>query len=181
ARRARSHRRRQHRRHARQRPGCSDRGGLAGRAEGNRGARPASGHRRGSHARLRCRRGANRESVSDTIRIETATSLDLADCRRLVLGSEPWITLGYGEADAEAIARSSAADNLIVALAGDRVVGFALSAPGVLLGEYLKLLAVEPERRAGGIGRRLMAELESRAFVRWPNVYLCVSDFNVGA
>ena len=119
--------------------------------------------------------------MSDTLQIETAESLDLADCRRLVLGSEPWITLGYGDADVDAIARSSASDNLIVARAGNRVVGFALSASGILLGEYLKLLAVEPEWRAAGIGRRLMAELESRAFVRWPNVYLCVSDFNAGA
>lgn len=119
--------------------------------------------------------------MSDEIRIDAAESLSLADCRRLVLASEPWITLGYGEAEAEAIARSSAADNLIVACAGDRVVGFALSAPGVLLGEYLKLLAVESDWRAAGIGRRLMEELERRAFARWPNVYLCVSDFNTGA
>ena len=73
------------------------------------------------------------------------------------------------------------ADNLLVACAGDRVVGFALSAPGVLLGEYLKILAVEADRRAAGVGRRLMEELERRAFARWPNVYLCVSDFNTGA
>ena len=119
--------------------------------------------------------------MSDEIRIEAAECLGLADCRRLVLASEPWITLGYGEAEAEAIARSSAADNLIVARAGDRVVGFALSMPGVLLGEYLKLLAVESDRRAAGLGRRLMEELERRAFARWPNVYLCVSDFNTGA
>jgi len=119
--------------------------------------------------------------VSDAIRIEPAESLDVADCRRLVLASEPWMTLGYGEADAQAIARSSAADNLIVAYAGDRVVGFALSISGVLLGEYLKLLAVESDHRAAGLGRRLMEALERRAFARWPNVYLCVSDFNAGA
>ena len=119
--------------------------------------------------------------MSDDLRIETAERLSLADCRRLVLASEPWITLGYGEAEAESIVRSSATDNLIVARAGDRVVGFALSASGVLLGEYLRLLAVEPDRRTAGIGRQLMEELERRAFARWPNVYLCVSDFNTGA
>jgi ribosomal-protein-alanine N-acetyltransferase len=119
--------------------------------------------------------------VSDEIRIAAADCLDLADCRRLVLGREPWLTLGYGDAEVEAIVRSSAADNLIVARDGDRVVGFALSVSGVLLGEYLKLLAVEPDRRGAGIGRRLMDELERRAFARWPNVYLCVSDFNTGA
>ena len=119
--------------------------------------------------------------MSGAIRIEAAAQLDVADCRRLVLASEPWITLGYGEAEAESIARSSAADNLLVARDGDRIVGFALSSSGVLLGEYLKILAVESDRRAAGVGRRLMEELERRAFARWPNVYLCVSDFNTGA
>jgi ribosomal-protein-alanine N-acetyltransferase len=119
--------------------------------------------------------------VNDAIHIEAADRLEVGDCRRLVLGHEPWITLGYGEAEIEAIARSSAADNLLVARAADRVVGFALSTAGILLGEYLKLLAVEADRRAAGIGRRLMEELERRAFARWPNVYLCVSDFNTGA
>jgi len=119
--------------------------------------------------------------VNDAIRIEAAERLGLADCRRLLLGSEPWITLGYGDTEIEAIARSSAADNLLVARGGDRVVGFALSTSGILLGEYLKLLAVESDRRAVGIGRRLMEELERRAFAQWPNVYLCVSDFNTGA
>ncbi len=116
--------------------------------------------------------------MNDAIRIETADRLDIADCRRLVLASEPWMTLGYGEAEAQAIVRSASTDNLLVAKAGERIVGFALSTPGVLLGEYLKLLAVESDRRAAGIGRSLMAELERRAFARWPNVYLCVSDFN---
>jgi len=119
--------------------------------------------------------------VSDAVRIEAAERLELADCRRLVLASEPWITLGYGDAEAESIARSSSADNLLVARAGNHLVGFALSTPGILLGEYLKLLAVDADRRSAGIGRLLMEELERRAFARWPNVYLCVSDFNTGA
>jgi ribosomal protein S18 acetylase RimI-like enzyme len=119
--------------------------------------------------------------VSDAVRIEAAERLELADCRRLVLASEPWITLGYGDAEAEAIVRSSSADNLLVARADRHLVGFALSTPGILLGEYLKLLAVDADRRSAGIGRLLMEELERRAFARWPNVYLCVSDFNTGA
>lgn len=119
--------------------------------------------------------------MSEIFRIEAAQRLEVADCRRLVLASEPWITLGYGEAEAESIARASAADNLIVARDTGRIVGFALSTPGVLLGEYLKILAVDAEQRGAGIGRRLMEELERRAFARWPNVYLCVSDFNTGA
>ena len=94
--------------------------------------------------------------MNDEIRIEAAASLGVADCRRLVLASEPWITLGYGEAEAESIARASASDNLIVARAGDRVVGFALSASGILLGSQTRevvqrarrpVLLVPPEDR----------------------------------
>jgi [ribosomal protein S18]-alanine N-acetyltransferase len=116
--------------------------------------------------------------MSDELHIGPEERLDLDDCRRLVLASEPWITLGYGESDAEAIARSSAADTLLVARAAGAVVGFTLSASGILLGEYLKLLAVDAGWRGRGVGRQLMEELERRAFARWPNLYLCVSDFN---
>jgi len=116
--------------------------------------------------------------MDDGIRIEEGEQLAVEDCRRLVLASEPWVTLGYGTGEADGIARSSVSDNVLVALAGTDVVGFALSTPGVLLGEYLKLLVVEPAYRKRGVGRRLMEELERRAFLNAPNVYLCVSDFN---
>jgi len=119
--------------------------------------------------------------MSSSVLIEEATQIDANDCRRLVLASEPWITLQYDEHDVQSIVRSVANSHLLLARATDRVVGFALSAPGFLLGEYLKILVVEPGYRAHGVGRRLMQELERRAFRSWPNVYLCVSDFNVDA
>ena len=115
------------------------------------------------------------------VAIGAAAALDADDCRRLVLASEPWITLGYAEGDVQALVRSAATDNLLLARADGRVIGFALSASGILLGEYLKILVVEPAARTQGIGRRLMGALERRAFQRWPNVYLCVSDFNAAA
>jgi len=119
--------------------------------------------------------------MSAPVEIASATTLDAAVCRRLLLRSEPWMTLQYGDTEVQSIVRSVAGANLLVAEAEGRIVGFALSAPGMLLGEYLKILVVEPELQSRGLGRRLMAELERRAFQRWPNVYLCVSDFNAGA
>jgi ribosomal-protein-alanine N-acetyltransferase len=119
--------------------------------------------------------------MNERVEIASAAALDLAACRRLILESEPWITLQYDDADVHSLVRSVAGANLLVAHAGERLVGFALSAPGVLLGEYLKILVVEPAYQSQGVGRRLMEELERRAFQRWPNVYLCVSDFNTGA
>lgn len=119
--------------------------------------------------------------MSDAVSVKSAERLDGSDCLRLMLGTDPWATLGYGEAEIAAIARSAEGGNILIARAGDEIVGFALSSPGVLLGEYLRVLVVAHEQRARGVGRRLMGELERRAFARWPNVYLCVSDFNAAA
>jgi len=114
----------------------------------------------------------------DRLTVEPAAHLDVDDCRRLVLGSEPWITLGYDEGDVQALVRSAATSTVLLARVDGRTVGFTISAPGVLLGEYLKLLVVEPALRSRGVGRLLMQALERHAFARWPNLYLCVSDFN---
>jgi ribosomal-protein-alanine N-acetyltransferase len=119
--------------------------------------------------------------VKAEVRIESARTLDLGACRRLILASEPWITLQYGERDVQAIARAAAKEHLLIARVGGEIVGFALSAPGILLGEYLKILVVDAAYQSRGIGRRLMQALERRAFRTWPNVYLCVSEFNAGA
>jgi len=119
--------------------------------------------------------------MSADVVIESASELDAGLCRRLILGSEPWVTLQYDDGDVQAILRAAKTDHLLVARLGDPIVGFALSAPGMLLGEYLKILVVDDACRTQGIGRRLMEALEERAFCHWPNVYLCVSDFNRSA
>jgi len=119
--------------------------------------------------------------MSTDVVIESASELDAALCRRLILRSDPWVTLRYDDSDIEAIVRAATTDHLLVARLGDSIVGFALSAPGILLGEYLKILVVDEAHRTRGIGGRLMEALEARAFCHWPNVYLCVSDFNRGA
>jgi ribosomal protein S18 acetylase RimI-like enzyme len=112
------------------------------------------------------------------IRIEKRTQLDAGNFRRLMADSDPWRSLDYGDSDLEAIARSAAAANLLVATREGKVVGLCMSTPGVLLGEYLKLLVVDAACRGNRIGSRLLDRMEACAFRQWPNVYLCVSDFN---
>jgi ribosomal-protein-alanine N-acetyltransferase len=119
--------------------------------------------------------------MSTDVQIEPAHGLDVAVCRRLILGTHPWVTLQYDESNIQAIVGSAQRDNLLIARVGLDIVGFALSADGILLGEYLKILVVDGAHRSQGVGRRLMEALEQRAFRSWPNVYLCVSDFNRGA
>ena len=112
------------------------------------------------------------------VRIESHSQLDGEVCRRLLADSDPWRRLGYNQEELAAIARAAHTANVLVAIRGEAIVGFCLSTAGVLLGEYLKLLVVEAQCRGQGIGGRLLRAMEDRAFRRWPNVYLCVSDFN---
>lgn len=120
--------------------------------------------------------------MTGDVQIASATALDADTCRRLMLRSEPCGSrCNTVSATCRASWRSVATSNLLVANAAEGVIGFTLSAPGVLLGEYLKILVVNRTFQSQGVGRRLMEELERRAFQRWPNVYLCVSDFNTGA
>jgi ribosomal protein S18 acetylase RimI-like enzyme len=115
------------------------------------------------------------------IAIGEGQSLQAATLRRLLLGVEPWHTLGYGERDVDALARTDPGAVVLTAESPDAVLGVAIASGGVLLGGYLRLLVVDPAVRGQGVGRRLMDELEGRVFARWPNLYLCVSDFNLEA
>jgi len=115
-----------------------------------------------------------------SIRVEPAGRVETEDALRL-MATSPWTDLEYGPAEIEAVAAGSASANVLVARDEGRVVGFTISSAGFLLGEYLRVIAVDRGHRRAGVGRLLLDELERRAFERVPNVYLCVSDFNVGA
>jgi len=107
--------------------------------------------------------------------------VETEDCRRLMLKTDPWKTLGFGEKEVQGVSESTRNGNLVVARQDGKVVGFALSVSGMLLGEYLKTLVVDRELRSQGLGKQLMDAFEKRAFSRYPNAYLCVSSFNEGA
>jgi len=111
-------------------------------------------------------------------RIKEAKRLAVKDVRRLVLNSEPWKSLNFTEADVKAIARTSESANLLVAFDDERIIGFTLSIPNFLRGEYLQLLSVDADFRSRGVGQALMKALEAKVFAKSPNLFLCVSDFN---
>lgn len=116
-----------------------------------------------------------------SISLEFNHRLDAQICRRLMLGVEPWQTLGYGEPEIDRIAEPAVDTEVIAARSGEAVVGFAVVGGAMLIGGYLRLLVVDGDMRRQGIGRRLLEAFEQRVFARWPNAYLCVSDFNTDA
>lgn len=111
------------------------------------------------------------------ITIGRARRVAPAIARRLICGCEPWVRYRVSPKEAESLGAQPGAYYL-VAKRGRAVLGFACILPDWLLGEYLKLLVVDPALRSRGIGRRLMAHWERTSLRRFKNLYLCVSDFN---
>lgn len=102
-------------------------------------------------------------------------------CADIMSTSEPWITLGRTRAQATSILSDRDAHEVYVALHRDAVVGFViLVLKGAFVG-YIRTIAVEEDWRSRGLGRRLIAFAEDRIFRDSPNVFICVSSFNLRA
>jgi ribosomal protein S18 acetylase RimI-like enzyme len=96
----------------------------------------------------------------------------------------PWVPAHYA-IDAHALAEA-------LVVTGDGAVRYEIAVGGEpagvvivrvpwLGGPYLQLLAVLPAAQGQGIGARVLGWLEAEARGIYPNVWLCVSDFNVRA
>ena len=77
-----------------------------------------------------------------------------------IAGIEPWRGLGYRAPALRAYLRRSAASGDVFAArqrAGGPVLGIVVVQPGVLLGDFVSLLAVRPSAAGQGLGGTLMA------------------------
>ncbi len=102
------------------------------------------------------------------------------ECARLMVSSEPWITLGRSF-DSALRALQDPGKELYVVLSEDEVAAFVLlDLRGVLAG-YIQSICVRPDLRGGGIGTALIRWAEQRIFEESPNVFICVSSFNDAA
>jgi ribosomal protein S18 acetylase RimI-like enzyme len=100
----------------------------------------------------------------------------------LLLDSEPWKWLGYTAADWEQyFAPLPQGRDSYVADLDRNVAGIAVVRQRFLLGDYLELFGVASGARGKGLGKLLLAHVESIVFARAKNLFACVSDFNEGA
>lgn len=94
--------------------------------------------------------------------------------------SQPWLTLGRSY-DASLAILTEPGKEVHVASDERGLAGFLiLDLRGPFTG-YIQTVCVEPSRRGLGVGTRLLQWAEQRIGKESPNVFLCVSSFNVEA
>jgi len=94
--------------------------------------------------------------------------------------SEPWITLQRSSEEALGLFRDPGRE-AYVAVTHGQPCGFVLIMMQGAFAGYVQSLGVAPDFRGRGIGSRLMGFAETRIFRESPNVFVCVSSFNMDA
>lgn len=116
----------------------------------------------------------------DVVRINPDDRERTEECARLMIASEPWITLGRTLEGALRSLRDPGKE-LHAVLEGDTVAGFVLLDMRGPLAGYIQSICVRPDERGRGVGAGLIAWVERRVHRESPNVFLFVSSFNVAA
>jgi len=101
-------------------------------------------------------------------------------CARMMAESEPWITLERGYEESLTILTDPSRE-VYLAVDDGETVGFVVLEMGGAFTGYVKSICVSPPHRGMGVGARIMSFVEERVFRERPNMFICVSDFNVGA
>jgi [ribosomal protein S18]-alanine N-acetyltransferase len=109
-----------------------------------------------------------------------ADPADSEACARLMAHSEPWVTLGRSYETSLSIVRDPTRE-VYVARDDLGMAGFLiLCLVGPFVG-YIQAVAVSPDRRGQGLGTELIRFAERRILREFPNVFMCVSSFNLDA
>jgi ribosomal-protein-alanine N-acetyltransferase len=108
------------------------------------------------------------------------TEEDARTCARLMATSEPWITLGRSYEASLGIIQDPSRE-VYVARDEAGLSGFLiLCMTGALVG-YIQTICIDPARRGQGLGSRLVEVAEQRILEVSPNIFMCVSSFNLDA
>ncbi len=105
---------------------------------------------------------------------------EAAKCAALMTSSEPWLTLGRSFETSLAVIQDLAREVHVAERQGAMAGFLILAMSGPFVG-YVQTVCIGPEERGRGLGTFLVRWAEARIFRESPNVFLCVSSFNVNA
>jgi ribosomal protein S18 acetylase RimI-like enzyme len=105
---------------------------------------------------------------------------EIRKCAHLMANSEPWITLrrDYNESFENL---NDSSKELYVVVLNDEIIGFILLQMQGSIKGYIQSMGIVSEWRNKGIGSQLIKFAEDKIFKDTPNVFICVSSFNVKA
>ncbi len=105
---------------------------------------------------------------------------EVSQSARMMVESEPWITLGLKLDVAQKVLTDPAREHYAIRDAAGVAAFTVLDMRGLLAG-YIQILCVRPDCRGNGLGSILIRWAETRIFRDSPNAFICVSSFNAAA
>ena len=109
-----------------------------------------------------------------------STPKDMRAGARLMAASDPWRKLGLS--DRQCLKALKVPFRITyAAYSKGRIAGLVTVAMYGTFKGYIQSLFVAEEFRGSGLGARLLGFAEKKIFASSPNVFLCVSSFNIGA
>jgi len=103
-----------------------------------------------------------------------------AVCAELMAASDPWLTLGINSEQLLETLDDPLHEVYAARMDGEIVGTMVVQTRGAFTG-YLKSIAVRADWQGRLLGKRMMTFLEEEIFATTPNVFLCVSSFNIRA
>ena len=111
---------------------------------------------------------------------QIATEQDKEFCASLMASYEPWITLQRNYEQALKIINDPISE-VYLAKHNDQIIGFAIiKLKGAFVG-YIQSILIIKEFQKMGFGKQLIRAIETYMFSKNPDIFICVSSFNLGA
>lgn len=110
----------------------------------------------------------------------TKDPADIRVCARMMAGTDPWITLGMDFVGCLA-AFEGECKEIYVLKEGRTIAGFVILQLCGTFSGYIQTLCISKKYRGKGLGTRFLRFCETRVLKFSPNLFICVSSFNVGA
>ncbi len=108
------------------------------------------------------------------------TKAEKKECARIMFDSEPWKTLKFDTEMIIGILNEPIYETYVMRIDSE-IAGFSIiQMKGAFVG-YIKSIVIKPAWRNKQLGERMILFLEEKIFKKHPNVFLCVSSFNLKA
>src|SRR5207247_10397235 len=105
---------------------------------------------------------------------------DARACAAMMCATDPWLVLGRLYDDCLRVVTDPTCETYVAREDGTLRGFIIINMRGAFVG-YIRTVCVAAEARGSGLGSQLVAFAEERIFRETPNVFLCVSSFNVRA